>query len=81
MNSEDAKGAKAFEARPPFALGGIGFVQDADGDDVLWCGSFGECLARYKATAMDADPHFICPHCGRLALRMEEAPPGACGLS
>lgn len=70
---------QSVTSRPPFWIDAE-FVRDADNDVVLWCGDLAQCSARYKGAAIDAAPHFICPKCGRLGLRMEEAPPRACGL-
>jgi len=67
------------EATPPFRIVGIN-VYDSTDALVLACSREGDCTARYSEIAIDADPSFICPRCGRLGLRMEEASPKQCGL-
>lgn len=58
-------------------------VYDANGDRVIVCSDepgLG-CDLFYSERLVDADPHFICPKCGRLGQRMEEVSPQHAGLS
>lgn len=59
-----------------------GFVVDANGSRVVVCSlEYPDlCDRLYAEDAVDAGAWFICPKCGRLGQRMEEAPPERCGL-
>ena len=72
---------ETFLAVPPFKVtpGGI-WVSDANGSIVLVCSEDTNCQRRYSVRVVDAEPHFICPTCGRLGQRMVEARPEQCGL-
>lgn len=59
------------DARPPFTLRN-GFVFDADDSRVICCSQDDGCPRLWKEEAVDADPHFMCPDCGRLGQRMDE---------
>jgi hypothetical protein len=51
------------------------WVRDADGRRVLACSEmFPEHRCElWDAAFIDNNPHFMCPRCGRLGIRMEEA--------
>ena len=51
------------------------WVRDADGQIVLTCSElFPEDRCElWDPTFIDANPHFMCPKCGRIGIRMEEA--------
>lgn len=51
------------------------WVRDADGQIVYTCSElFPEHRCElWDAAFIDANPHFMCPRCGRLGIRMEEA--------
>lgn len=63
----------------PLSLRGQ-FVVDATGSVVLTCSDDRQC-ALYRAEGIDAFPLFICPACGRMGCRMDEATPEQCGLA
>lgn len=55
-------------------------VVDLDGAVVLACSDDTSCKARYSDHFIADHPHFMCPECGRIGLRMVEATPDQCGL-
>jgi hypothetical protein len=59
------------------------WVLDADGKRVVTCsGMFTESRCElWDAAFIDANPHFMCPKCGRLGIRMEEAMEAGRGLN
>ena len=69
-------------AKPPFRVleNALKFVVDADGALVLSCSADTNCTARYSDHFISDNPHFMCPECGCIGLRMEEATPAQCGL-
>lgn len=69
-----------YAAQPPFRRHESGWIYDANDSRVLACGEDNPCPRLYAEDAIDADAHFICPHCGRLGQRMVEATAKQCGL-
>jgi hypothetical protein len=67
-------------AVPPLRVSRWGFVVDATQSRVLACSEDTDCPLRFNENAVDADPHFTCPNCGRPGQRMVEARPDQCGL-
>lgn len=67
-------------ATPPYQRAGK-FVTDATGSIVLVCDENSPCPLRFSERAVNQDPHFTCPNCGRLGQRMVEATPAQCGLT
>jgi len=51
------------------------FVYDAGGMRLLVCSPARDCSQIFREREVDADPHFICPECGRLGQRMAELRP------
>lgn len=72
---------RAMIATRPFTIGQFGTVIDVKGHTVLVCSPDAPPCAFYSEPAIDGDPHYTCPKCGRLGLRMEEATPEQCGIS
>ena len=58
----------------PFMVKGD-FVYDAGGMRLLVCSPARDCSQIFRERDVDADPHFICPECGRLGQRMAELRP------
>jgi hypothetical protein len=69
-----------MHATPPYVRDHYGHVRDLYGAVVLYCGPWAGCPARYSERAVEDDPHFVCPSCGRHGNSMENATPEACGL-
>ena len=65
----------ALLAVGPFSHGFHGTVTDSDGDLVITCDDECPPCTLYKEKMIDADAWFMCPKCGRLGQRMEEASP------
>jgi hypothetical protein len=63
----------ALLAVAPFTPDAYGGMKDADGDRVITCNDECPPCALYKEKMVDADAWFMCPKCGRLGQRMEEA--------
>ncbi len=57
----------------PFTPDAYGGMRDADGDRVITCNDECPPCTLYKENAVDADGWFMCPKCGRLGQRMQEA--------
>jgi|GEM_PF-5992431 len=51
------------------------FVYDAGGMRLLVCSPARDCSQIFREREVDADPHFMCPECGRLGQRMAELQP------
>lgn len=67
------------EAKAPFRIEGD-LLRDANDRVVLRCSEMDElegelqiCSKLWNSEFIDANPHFMCPVCGRLAIRMTEA--------
>ncbi len=71
---------ESFLATSPFHVTAHGFVDTADHDRVLVCANDSDCPYLYAESKINADAWFMCPNCGRLGQRMEEATPQRCGL-
>lgn len=63
----------ALLAVAPFSPDAYGGMKDADGDSVITCNDDCPPCTLYKENMVDADAWFMCPKCGRLGQRMEEA--------
>jgi hypothetical protein len=63
----------ALLAVAPFTPDAYGGMKDADGDRVITCNDECPPCTLYKEPMVDADGWFMCPKCGRLGQRMEEA--------
>ena len=64
---------RAFLAVAPFSSNAYGGVNDADGDRVITCDDTSTPCTLYKEKMIDSDAWFLCPKCGTLGQRMEEA--------
>ena len=67
--------ARPFLAIRPFIAEDNGWMRDANGDRVIVCSDEPEmgCDLFYSERLVENDAWFICPRCGRLGQRMEEA--------
>ena len=72
-NDTPGTASSAFLAVAPFAPNAYGGVNDADGDRVITCGDTSTPCTLYKERMIDSDAWFLCPTCGTLGQRMEEA--------
>lgn len=65
---------EGVKAKEPLRSDGH-WVRDADGKIVVTCSElFQENRCElWDAAFIDANPHFMCPKCGRIGIRMEEA--------
>jgi len=71
---DDIGGAShAFLAVAPYTPDAYGGMRDADGDRVITCNDECPPCTLYKEKRVDDDAWFVCPKCGRLGQRMEEA--------
>jgi hypothetical protein len=69
----DSVESTALLAVAPFTPDAYGGMKDADGDRVITCTDECPPCTLYKEPMVDADAWFMCPKCGRLGQRMEEA--------
>lgn len=65
--------SNALFAVAPFTPDAHGGIKDADGYRVITCNDECPPCTLYKEQMVDADAWFMCPKCGRLGQRMEEA--------
>ena len=63
----------ALLAVAPYTPDAYGWMRDAGGDRVITCADECPPCTLYKEKMVDADAWFMCPKCGRLGQRMEEA--------
>jgi uncharacterized Fe-S cluster-containing radical SAM superfamily protein len=63
----------ALLAVAPFSPDAYGGMTDADGERVITCNDECPPCTLYKEKMVNADAWFMCPKCGRLGQRMEEA--------
>lgn len=74
MNSDSHLLKEGVKPKRPLRSDGE-LVRDADGQIVYTCSElFPEHRCElWDPTFIDNNPHFMCPKCGRLGIRMEEA--------
>ena len=73
MNAELTRPDDALLAVAPFTPDAYGGMKDAEGDRVITCNDECPPCTLYKERMVDADGWFMCPKCGRLGQRMDEA--------